>query len=534
MAFNGAGTGRTVGVPDFTKLEIKHTHLRLLGESSNDTVARSEAARRVVAGPSRIQRAGETPEYWWDRRFAATRVIGDDDFVDTLLPVKESLRREQFYRRALGLADGGSALAISVVTALLWGASFQWLFALVPAIAVLVAKVQGLYDHDEMVVRKSTLSEWRLVLRATALTTMGSYMIWWLSTQPPEGRGIRVFAVLMAGMFFLELPSRALARRVARALTTDDRCLIVGSPERCVELAESLSVVEGVHLIGIVSDDDVDCSVAGVHELVEQLNVQRIVVVPHAGWGERGPLKLIQSSKWLGVRISLMPTVMTVVGAYTTVDELDSMVLLGVPRFGLSRSSQALKRAFDLVGVAAMLVVLSPLFAAIAIAIRLDSPGPVLFRQKRIGRGGAPFTMYKFRSMVDNAEGMKQHLAGHNETSGLFKMTDDPRITRAGKLLRRTYLDELPQLLNVLRGNMSLVGPRPLVESEDVLLTGFDRHRTRITPGMTGPWQLRGPINASLPELAKLDYMYASNWSIWTDIDIMLGTAARVLSRRGH
>ncbi len=128
---------------------------------------------------------------------------------------------------------------------------------------------------------------------------------------------------------------------------------------------------------------------------------------------------------------------------------------------------------------------------------------------------------------------MKASLTDRNDTAGLFKLKNDPRVTRVGSVLRRTYLDELPQLFNVMKGEMSLVGPRPLVESEDALLTGYDRHRSRLTPGMTGPWQLRGPLNASLSELARLDYLYASNWSIWADVDI-LRSAARVVSRHGH
>jgi exopolysaccharide biosynthesis polyprenyl glycosylphosphotransferase len=343
-----------------------------------------------------------------------------------------------------------------------------------------------------------------------------------------------MFAFLVTGMFLLSLPMRGLARRLARALASDERCLIVGATDRCAALAKVLRETPGLDLIGAVSDDDVDCSVAGVHELVEQLNVERLVVVPHSGWGERGSLKLIQSSKWLGVRVSLLPTVMAVVGAAGTLDQLDSMVLLGVPRFGLSRSSQALKRGFDLVCASIGLFLATPLLLAIAVAVKRDSDGPVLFRQKRMGRNGTAFTMYKFRSMVDGAEWMKAELHCDNETSGLFKIADDPRVTKAGKFLRRTHLDELPQLVNVLRGEMSLVGPRPLIESEDCLLQGYDRHRSRLMPGMTGPWQLRGPIDAPLPELAKLDYMYASNWSIWSDLEILFGTAGRVFSKHGQ
>jgi lipopolysaccharide/colanic/teichoic acid biosynthesis glycosyltransferase len=310
--------------------------------------------------------------------------------------------------------------------------------------------------------------------------------------------------------------------------------VIVGSVDSWAPLAKVLRETPGLELLGAVSDTDVDCSVAGVHELVEQTRAERLVVVPHPGWHERGSLKLVQSSKWLGVRVSLMLTEMAAVGSAGTVDQLDSTLLLGVPRFGLSRSSMALKRAFDLAGASAGLLCSAPLFLLIALAVKRDTAGPVLFRQKRIGRDGVAFTMYKFRSMVDGAELMKADLGDYNETSGLFKIADDPRVTRTGRFLRRTHLDELPQLVNVLRGEMSLVGPRPLIESEDRLLKGYDRHRSRLTPGITGPWQLRGPIEAPLSELAKLDYIYASNWSIWADIDILVGTATRVLTRRGH
>lgn len=518
MAVNGVGAETPYGVPSFDGLEIKDSHHRLLVERLQPTVLGSVA----------------DAEHWWSRRFVATQAIDDAANVGMLEPVRVSLRREQTYRQALAVADGASAFASAALAAAVWGVQLNWLFLAIPLIAVLIGKVQGLYDHDDMVVRKSTIGEWRSVLRAAAMTTVGTYFVWWLSIHPTPHNGLRVFALILALMFSLELPARAFARRFARSITSEERCLIVGRAHGCAALEDTLGGLPGVDLIGTVPDDDVDCSVAGVHELVARLGVERIVVVPHHGWGEPGILKLVQSAKWLGIRVSLMPTVMTVVGATTTVDELDSMILLGVPRFGLSRSSQTLKRAFDVACASFLLVLTAPAFLCLAFAIRCDGEGPALFRQLRIGRDGKSFTMYKFRSMIANAERMKADLDELNETNGLFKMTDDPRITKIGKLLRKTYLDELPQLLNVLTGDMSLVGPRPLIESEDALLTGYDRHRSRLTPGMTGPWQLRGPIDASLPELAKLDYMYASNWSIWADVDILLGTLARVASRRGH
>jgi lipopolysaccharide/colanic/teichoic acid biosynthesis glycosyltransferase len=182
------------------------------------------------------------------------------------------------------------------------------------------------------------------------------------------------------------------------------------------------------------------------------------------------------------MRVSLVPHVLDVVGSSVVFDEIAGLTLLGVRRFDLPRSSRLIKRAFDLAGAAAVLVLTAPLFAAIALAIKLTSPGPVLFRQTRIGRDGKPFEICKFRSMVPDAEARKSELQELNEASGLFKMADDPRITGIGRILRKTSLDELPQLLNVLRGEMSLVGPRPLVVDEDRIITGYDRRRLYLTP----------------------------------------------------
>jgi len=164
---------------------------------------------------------------------------------------------------------------------------------------------------------------------------------------------------------------------------------------------------------------------------------------------------------------------------------------------------------------------------------RLDGRGPILFRQTRIGRDGAPFEIFKFRTMVPDAEARKQELAHLNETEGLFKIAADPRITRVGAVLRRTALDELPQLLNVWRGEMSLVGPRPLVVDEDAKIEGLDRSRLHLTPGMTGHWQILGSGRIPLNEMVGIDYLYVANWSLWTDLKILLRTVPYMLARRG-
>ena len=189
----------------------------------------------------------------------------------------------------------------------------------------------------------------------------------------------------------------------------------------------------------------------------------------------------------------MLPRMFEVVGSAVEFDDVDGMTMLGVRSFGLSRSSRLVKRAFDVAVASVGLIVISPIIAGIAAVISLDSNGPVLFGQVRVGRDGRHFRTLQFRSMCADAEMQKDILRGLNEAGeGLFKLTHDPRVTRVGRFLRRTSLDELPQLFNVLRGEMSLVGPRPLVVDEDAQVLGLDRSRLHLTPGMTGPWQVMG------------------------------------------
>jgi lipopolysaccharide/colanic/teichoic acid biosynthesis glycosyltransferase len=181
------------------------------------------------------------------------------------------------------------------------------------------------------------------------------------------------------------------------------------------------------------------------------------------------------------------------------------------------------------------MVLVAPLFALLALAIRLDSRGPVLYRQVRVGREGRRFTMLKFRSMVDGAHAQREALHEHTAADGLFKLAEDPRVTRVGRFIRGTSLDELPQLLNVLRGEMSLVGPRPLIVDEDQRVMGWHRRRLHITPGMTGPWQVTGSGRHRVPlrDMLTIDYLYVANWSLWTDVQILLRTIGHVMLRRG-
>ncbi|MGH2914261.1 MAG: sugar transferase [Solirubrobacteraceae bacterium] len=200
---------------------------------------------------------------------------------------------------------------------------------------------------------------------------------------------------------------------------------------------------------------------------------------------------------------------------------------------GLGRVALGVKRVFDLAVGSLLLLAATPVAVAIAAAIKLGSTGPVLFWQTRVGFRGERFRVMKFRTMTHDADARKAELAHLNESDGLFKIRADPRVTRVGRLLRRTYLDELPQLINVIRGEMSLVGPRPLVPDEDLAVKGSGRRRLQAPPGMTGEWQLLRGGGASMDEMIAIDYRYVAGWSLWRDVRCLARTAVYVVGAKG-
>jgi exopolysaccharide biosynthesis polyprenyl glycosylphosphotransferase len=230
-----------------------------------------------------------------------------------------------------------------------------------------------------------------------------------------------------------------------------------------------------------------------------------------------------------------VPRLFEVIGSGVEIDQVEGMTLMGIRGLTRTTSTLALKRAMDITGAGLGLIVLSPVLLLAALAVKLTSPGPVLFRQPRVGRANRQFLMWKLRTMVDGADRMQDELLHLNEMEGgaMFKMADDPRVTRVGKILRRTSLDELPQLWNVLRGEMSLVGPRPLVPSENDHVMGWHRTRLDLTPGLTGPWQVMGRNSIPFQEMVKLDYLYVTDWSLWSDVKLLLRTLPVVVARRG-
>lgn len=456
--------------------------------------------------------------------------LSHSDEVDSL---RDVLRREQIYRRALALADSVAVLLSILVSSLLTGTSLDFLVALAPPFAILVAKLQGLYDRDDLVIFKSTLTELPRLLQMAAIVTVAlDFTRQSLSHGPSLGL---IFSLLLwLVMATTAVMARGVARGLARRAAPEERCLIIGDGFSSRQLGRKIEELRGVALLGTIAKRDVTAFDENLAALVHRLGAHRLVIATTAELSDDATLELIRDAKATGARVSIFPSILAAVGGSAVFDDLAGFTLLGVPRFGLSRSSAAIKRVFDFAGATIGLILFAPLMLISAALIKLDSEGPILFRQVRVGRDGRHFHMLKFRTMVNDAEALKAELVALNEAQhGLFKIEADPRVTRFGGWSRRTRFDELPQLLNVLRGEMSLVGPRPLILEEDARMIGHDRRRLHLTPGITGPWQVLGPMRAPLAEMAKLDYLYIANWSLWEDIRILLETAAVVAKRRG-
>ncbi len=459
------------------------------------------------------------------------------------------LRRDSTFRRALLGADVIAilaALVLTVVTSsrhvplhLTWES-----LAGVPLLLV-AAKLLGLYDRDETLLRKTTLDEAPKLFELATLCTLVAWLGGRLVVAGTLDRREALFLWLVLGG--LLVLSRAAARVIALRLTPAERCLFIGDERSARMVGAKLTGHGGINA-QVIAHLDMDQvapwstdafsapRLAEIRDLARTLDVHRVIIAP--GWGADADagetLNLVRTLKAVGVRVSVLPRMLEVVGSSVEFDDLHGVTLMGVRRFDLSRSSAALKRAFDVIGATIGLIAIAPLMIAFAIAVKLDSRGPVFFRQLRVGRHGRRFYMLKFRTMVDGAEQLKDGLRDQNEAQeGLFKIAADPRVTRIGRFLRTTALDELPQLFNIVRGEMSLVGPRPLVVEEDDRIEGWHRRRLELMPGMTGPWQILGPARVPLKEMVALDYLYVANWSLWTDVKILLRTVPHVLGRRG-
>jgi exopolysaccharide biosynthesis polyprenyl glycosylphosphotransferase len=350
-----------------------------------------------------------------------------------------------------------------------------------------------------------------------------------------------VITAVLTGIFRASYD--VISREALHWLGVRRRAIVVGEGEHLEHLLRSLGPVRGgidYDFVGVVSRapiDDLDLPRLGSFETLRSVLAEHPtdeLIVTDSDYSERDLLQMVEHAHRSGVKVRVAPKTTELL-----VQRGEYVPGQGVPLFELrppvfAGTDWAVKRAFDIVVSSLVLVVGLPLWLAIAAVIKLTSDGPVLYSDPRVGLGERTFEMFKFRTMFQGAAELRGELDELNEAGGaLFKMRSDPRVTRIGAVLRRLSIDELPNMLNVLRGEMSLVGPRPLPAADYALLEEWHRKRSFVLPGMTGLWQISGRSDLSFDDLVRLDFYYLENWSIWLDITILAKTLPAVLSSRG-
>lgn len=328
--------------------------------------------------------------------------------------------------------------------------------------------------------------------------------------------------------------------------------MVIGETESAREIAGlfSRNPLSGMRVTGVwlphqeVEDeflrvDDRSIPVLGtassLHSALELVQADIVIVSGTEHLGHHGLRELTWNLEEAGIEMLLSPNLLAVTGSRITMRAIAGLPFVHVKEPQYAEAGNWPKLAFDRIGAALILLAFSPLFLATALCVKLGSPGPVFYRQERIGRDGKPFPMIKFRSMRQNADDELRALLEAQGTadSPLFKVENDPRITRCGRIIRRYSIDELPQLFNVLRGEMSLVGPRPQREDEVALYEDSHWRRLRVHPGMTGLWQVSGRSNLTWEEAIGLDMHYVENWSLMGDLQILIRTVKAVVAKDG-
>jgi exopolysaccharide biosynthesis polyprenyl glycosylphosphotransferase len=406
---------------------------------------------------------------------------------------------------------------------------------------IVLAKLYGLYHRDEEHAHHSTSDEFIGVFH---LVTVGAWLLlagtWAMRIDSPP---VPKLACLWALAVVAIVSCRSIARSYSRTrLTYLQNTLIVGAGDVGQLIAQKLlqHPEYGINLVGFVDAMPRELRQGSRHlallgpprrlpAIIRLFDVERVIVA-FSSESHEDVLDLIRTVRDLDVQIDVVPRMFEVISPAFDIHTIEGIPLVALPPTRLSRSSRLLKRAADLSCALAGLVLLAPVLLLIAIVIKRDSPGPVFFRQTRMGAGDETFQIVKFRTMVADAEERKAELA-HLNKHGLgggdprmFKASGDPRVTRIGRFLRKYSLDELPQLYNVVRGDMSLVGPRPLILDEDQYVRDWARKRLDLKPGVTGLWQVLGRTDIPFTEMVKLDYLYVTTWSLWNDFGLLVKT----------
>ena len=471
-------------------------------------------------------------------------------------------RRGTLVRRMLLVADLFGLAGSFVVGALIWGdrgpidhqglgAELVLVAAALPA-WVVMAKLHGLYDRDEERADHSTVDD---LVGVFHVVTIGVWMfvIAALATgfAHPNAARLTTFGVLV---FAFVTTARALARAASkRSARYVQNAIIVGAGDIGQLIARKLlkHPEYGVNVVGFVDsapkerrNDLEDLTILGepdqLRELIKSHQVDRVVVA-FSGASAESTLEVVRGLTDLDVQVDLVPRLFELVGPKVSVHRVEGLPLVGLPPARLTPSSRLLKRAFDIAGAAFALAIASPLLAFIAWRITRDSPGPVFFRQKRLGIDMREFTALKFRTMKQDTD-QEEHRryirlasaeGAEPGANGLFKLERGDAITSVGHWLRKTSLDELPQLINVLRGDMSLVGPRPCIPYETETFKQHHFERFLVPAGITGLWQVTARANSTFSEALDMDVAYVRGWSLGLDLRLLLRTPFQLLRQRG-
>ena len=404
-------------------------------------------------------------------------------------------------------------------------------------------KAYGLYEGDIKRVTRGVLADLGSVIHAALVGTV----LLWLYTRVTPLPAVEADALVIS-VFALAISVSVLriaARRALRRLLGAERVVIVGDSASIPLLARKLCAHPeyGMELVGAVSDPDAagtadlpvlaDPGALDLRRLAAQHRLDRIIF---AGSQEiEGTLAdLVRSAHRIELKVDYLPHPLDVLGAGVEVDDIEGVTVFALYPPVLPRSSRVVKRIMDIGGALVALVLAAPVMLAVAVAVKLDAAGPVLFRHRRVGSRRPPVLGAQVPHDGGGRRSAARSLSSPRAAirTGCYSI-DDPRVTRIGRVLRRTSLDELPQLWSVLKGDMSLVGPRPLVEAEDRQITGWGRGRLDLTPGLTGLWQVLGRTSIPFEEMVKLDYVYVTNWSLWGDVKLLLRTLPMLLSKRG-
>ena len=486
--------------------------------------ALSDARLPRTAGAGRSAIAERDVRGW----VLASRLVGDVGALLLGLMVAQGIQQTVL---ALGgpVAPLGPVAVFNTLAILIWLALFA---------------NAGLYDPRRLV---NAADELRMIVQAVATGTVAAtFAAFALKVPAQRSWVLAAWVGCTLAVLATRLGYRAILRSMRRSGVLVSRMLIVGAGREGRDLCRAVSRASwlGFQVVGFLDDVRPSGPVsAGLPEVVGSTTAIRAAVAAHAAdavlvaggsVATETAERVYRDLQGLPVDLHLSTGVLGVATSRVAVQRFDDVPVLGLRCAELTPWQRALKRVFDGVVAGLLVVALSPVLLACALAVRLTSRGPVLFKQRRVGKDGQVFDMHKFRSMVADAEARLEALQPSKDTDGpIFKLHRDPRVTPVGRVLRAWSLDELPQLLDVLRGQMSLVGPRPLPVYEVDLSDPWARTRLRVKPGLTGLWQVSGRHRLPFEDLVRYDLFYVENWSLSMDVFILLRTIPAVLLRSG-